>query len=247
MSKTAHFFFLLALLATALAANAAHAAEGSEMILNLDAEGKTVFAPFTNAPASPREVGLTNANTNANANANGGASESASGRVTLLRTAGLLLLASGAVLLLIWRNKRAHQPQKPVERKMQLLERLPLGARRELLLVRACDRLLVLNCQGQQLTLLSDMATECGEWVKEQAVCGAIGAGTGGAWAGGLADERMVQAALAKKVVDHVALSGKARVKDWPGSNSNSNSISISGSGSGSGAGSGSAIVEVAA
>ena len=245
MSKTAHFFFLLALLGTALAANAAHAAEGSEMILNLDAEGKTVFAPFTNAPASPREAGLTNANVNANAN--GGASESASGRVTLLRTAGLLLLASGAVLLLIWRNKRAHQPQKPVERKMQLLERLPLGARRELLLVRACDRLLVLNCQGQQLTLLSDMATECGEWAKEQAVCGASGAGTGGAWAGGLADERMVQAALAKKVVDHVALSGQARVKDWPSSNSNSNSISISNSISGAGAGSGSAIVEVAA
>jgi len=80
-----------------------------------------------------------------------------------LRVTGvwLLLLGLGAGGLTYVARKRAARGSLPGnQRRLEVIERVSLGGQRELLLVKACDRLLVVAAQANQTTLLSDLPTD---------------------------------------------------------------------------------------
>jgi len=80
-----------------------------------------------------------------------------------LRVAGFLLLligVGGGALVLVYKRRNAVIISKKAGTKLEILERLPLGGQRECVLMKACDRLLVVGMHAGQFTLLSDMATE---------------------------------------------------------------------------------------
>jgi len=78
-----------------------------------------------------------------------------------LRIAGLWLVLLGigsAAFVCIRRRQKMGSVAKGAAARLSVVERLSLGTKGELLLVRACDRLLVVAAQGNQLTLLTDFA-----------------------------------------------------------------------------------------
>lgn len=80
-----------------------------------------------------------------------------------LRVVGLwlvLLGLGGGAFVFLKRRQRMSVVGGKSEVRLTLLERLPLGAHRELLLIKACDRLLVVSSQGNQMSLLSDLPSE---------------------------------------------------------------------------------------
>jgi flagellar biogenesis protein FliO len=88
--------------------------------------------------------------------------EDASSSSASLKVVGFWLLllgaAAGAVILFYKRRPAFRGAQKG--KQLAVLERLSVGPQRELMLLKACDRLLVVGCQGNQITLLSDLPAE---------------------------------------------------------------------------------------
>lgn len=80
-----------------------------------------------------------------------------------LRVAGIWLVLLGAVggaLVYLRKKQKLGGVAAGTSARLTLVERLPLGPNRELLLVRACDRLLVVSSLANQMSLLSDLPTE---------------------------------------------------------------------------------------
>ena len=80
-----------------------------------------------------------------------------------LRVLGVWLVLGGVIagaVTLYYRRRTSQILTGGKNHNMTLIERLSLGHQREILLLKACDRLLVVACQGGQVTLLSDMPAE---------------------------------------------------------------------------------------
>jgi flagellar biogenesis protein FliO len=80
-----------------------------------------------------------------------------------LRVTGvwLVILGIGAGGLTYMAKKRNAKGSGPGNQKrLEVMERISLGGQRELLLVKVCDRLLVVAAQSNQMTLLSDLPTD---------------------------------------------------------------------------------------
>jgi flagellar biogenesis protein FliO len=80
-----------------------------------------------------------------------------------LRVTGmwLVLLGLGSGALMYIARKRGVKPSGAAsEKRLEVVERISLGGQRELLLVKVCDRMLVVASQANQMTLLSDLPTD---------------------------------------------------------------------------------------
>ena len=80
-----------------------------------------------------------------------------------LRVAGvwLVLLGLGSALFVFVRRRRKQgSTRNGGAARLNIVERLSLGAKGEVLLIKACDRLLVVGAQGNQMMLLSDLPAE---------------------------------------------------------------------------------------
>ena len=91
-------------------------------------------------------------------------SEANNGQSLRLMGLWLLLFGAGAGTLVLWYRKRhglafPGLTPKPT-RKLQIIERIALGHRREVVLIKACDRLLVVASHADQTSLLSDLAAD---------------------------------------------------------------------------------------
>ncbi len=113
------------------------------------------------------EMVLHRANTGAQVDATGSLGESVqppSEKVaSSLRVTGawlLLLGLGGGALIYISRRRNAKGCEAGSKARLAVVERVSLGAQRELLLVRACDRLLVVAAHNNQMSLLSDLPSE---------------------------------------------------------------------------------------
>lgn len=136
-TQRAHFVALL--LVATLAAPYAHSAEGDGMVL--DPHGNLTKSSTTAARGAPA----------AGADA---ASDS------WLRSAGtflVLLGLAGGALVLMRRQQALVRAKSAAQSQLELIERMPLGPRRELLLVRAGGRVLVLAALQQDLKLISTL------------------------------------------------------------------------------------------
>lgn len=119
------------------------AMDDSEMILQRDKKGLR----FETAPAKEQTT----------------AAAATPDTASALRVAGLWLVligAAGAALVYVKKRQKLTAAQSALVARMSLIERLPLGPNRELLLVKACDRLLVVSSLANQMSLLSDLPTE---------------------------------------------------------------------------------------
>ncbi|MEI6231491.1 MAG: flagellar biosynthetic protein FliO [Planctomycetota bacterium] len=200
------FSSILVLVAAAVAGRS-HAADGSDFVLRKSADGTHEFRMNG---ATEKSVESTTSVTSINQDSTTNAS--------YLRAAGFLLVSAGIGMLLIWRHKKASSAQTENAHKMKVIERLALGARRELILVQACDRMLVIGSQGNQMMLLSDLAVdtepvaaEFSQHVVAKAPAPAIDP----------EEEKSVlmrslRVPVAHKVADTVAISQEARRRDWP-------------------------------
>lgn len=92
------------------------------------------------------------------------AASSDAGNGSSLRLMGLwlVLFGAGAGTLILWYRKRNGMgiPGVKPTKKLQIVERIALGHRREVVLIRACDRLLVVASHADQTSLLSDLAAD---------------------------------------------------------------------------------------
>lgn len=102
--------------------------------------------------------------TNPAGSATQSAAVSEAGNGSSLRLMGLwlLLFGAGAGTLVLWYRKRYGMalPGIKPSKKLQIIERIALGHRREVVLIRACDRLLVVASHADQTSLLSDLASD---------------------------------------------------------------------------------------
>ena len=80
-----------------------------------------------------------------------------------LRVAGLWLVLIGAGaggLVLLRRKKLMAEGVLGKSSKLTMVERLSVGANREVLLIKACDRMLVIGVMANQMSILSDLPTD---------------------------------------------------------------------------------------
>lgn len=128
----------------ALLAGSAAAMDDSDMVLQRGTDGKSLRFDATGSKEQP-------------------ALRASTDTASALRIAGLWLVliggAGGALVYLRKRQKLGGAATAAAAR-MTLIERLPLGPNRELLLVKACDRLLVVSSLANQMSLLSDLPSE---------------------------------------------------------------------------------------
>ena len=98
----------------------------------------------------------------ASEHASGTLSTSAQSTASSLRVAGLwlLLLGLGGGALVWVRRKQKQARAGKNSARLNVVERVSLGGHRELLLIQACDRLLVVGVNSTQMSLLSDLPTE---------------------------------------------------------------------------------------
>lgn len=139
ITQTQRALFSALLLVAMLAAPHARSAEGDGMVL--DPHGKLVKSSTTAVRGVPA----------AGADA---ASDS------WLRSAGtflVLLGLAGGALVLMRRQQALVRAKGAAQNQLELIERMPLGPRRELLLVRAGGRVLVLAALQQDLKLISTL------------------------------------------------------------------------------------------
>ncbi len=79
-----------------------------------------------------------------------------------IRLAGLLLVllgACGGATVLYYKRRRGTSSATGSPR-LNIVERLPFGPNREFVLLKACDRMLVVAAHGNQIVCLTDMATD---------------------------------------------------------------------------------------
>lgn len=90
------------------------------------------------------------------------ASDAGNGSSLRLMGLWLVLFGAGAGTLVLWYRKRNGMgiPGVKPTKKLQIVERIALGHRREVVLIRACDRLLVVASHADQTSLLSDLAAD---------------------------------------------------------------------------------------
>jgi len=126
----------------ALLAGSTMGMEDSEMILQRDGKALRFESTATKeqpAPSAPSDT------------------------ASALRVAGIWLVLLGAVggaLVYLRKKQKLGAAVAGTSARLTLVERLPLGPNRELLLVKACDRLLVVSSLANQMSLLSDLPTE---------------------------------------------------------------------------------------
>jgi len=133
------------LLLLALTAGACFSMEESEMVLQRGTDGKSLRF---DTPASREQPAVLSSSTDT---------------ASALRVAGLWLVLIGGVggaLAYLRKRQKFGGAAGAATARMTLIERLPLGANRELLLVKACDRLLVISSLANQMSLLSDLPSE---------------------------------------------------------------------------------------
>lgn len=132
--------YLAMLLLAALCLSPISVLADEDMVLSRDAAGKqqeTVSAPAQSTPASSS--------------------------LSSLRVVGVWLLvlgAGGAGLVYASRRRRQALLFGKKESRLTVVERVALGGHRELLLIKACDRLLVVASQPDGMTLLSDLPND---------------------------------------------------------------------------------------
>jgi len=79
-----------------------------------------------------------------------------------IRLAGLLFVllgACGGATVLYYKRRRGTSSASGSPR-LNIVERLPFGPNREFVLLKACDRMLVVAAHGNQIVCLTDMATD---------------------------------------------------------------------------------------
>ena len=200
------FSCILVLAAAAVAARSS-AADSSDFVLRKNVDGTHEFmmnaASDKSIESKPNPVSI---------------SQDSVTNASYLRAAGFLLVSAGIGMLMIWRhNKNANAPTGD-GRKMQVIERLALGARRELILVRACDRMLVIGSQANQMVLISDLAVDSETPVVEfsQPLQPKPPAPEFDPEEEKSVLMRSLKVPDTKKPADTVAISLEARRKDWP-------------------------------
>jgi flagellar biogenesis protein FliO len=146
MGKMAKKSFWLSLTcAMAMFASAVRAEESDSILKAGDKPGKFEFDTKTSTKASA-----------APANTDAGTGQS-------LRLMGLwlLLFGAGAGTLVLWyRKQKGLTLNGKPSKKLEIVERLALGQRREIIVLKACDRVLIVASHADQTTLLSDLAGE---------------------------------------------------------------------------------------
>lgn len=82
---------------------------------------------------------------------------------SMIRMSGLFLIALGCGVggaVLYFRRRSATTASTKQSPRLSIQERLSFGPNREFILLKACDRVLVLAAQNGQMVLLTDMASE---------------------------------------------------------------------------------------
>ena len=120
--------------------------DGDEMVLSKSADGDNKLKFNANEPKP--------------ANAAVAEPQSTSSSLRVVGFWLVLLGLGGGAFVFLKRRQNLSSIGGKQEARLAVLERLPLGAHRELLLVKACDRLLVVASQGNQMSLLSDLPSE---------------------------------------------------------------------------------------
>lgn len=139
-------FCALALAALALSVTGANAME-DDMVLNRKGD------------AASQQLNLNAAAASKNAPQDALSSQSSSN----VRLAGLFFVlfgACGGAAVLYYKRRRGTAVSAGATPKLSIVERLPFGPNREFVLLKACDRLLVVAAHGNQIVCLTDMATD---------------------------------------------------------------------------------------
>ncbi len=120
--------------------------EENEMILNRKPDG---LKQFSMEPSTGDRISNETLSSAANTSSS-------------LRSMGLWLivlgLSAGAIILA--RKRQLQIKGVGSSGRLNVVERVSLGTNREIMLIRACDRMLVVGANGAQMTLLSDLPTE---------------------------------------------------------------------------------------